>query len=221
MDLLFKKSFTIKLVIFISTVGFLMFQSSCKEKIVVNEQSLTAGWQIISSAKIDEDGKTLSSGQVSDKNWVDAKVPTTVLGALIDAGIYKDVFFADNLKKIPTEPFENPWWFKKQFSVDNFNSNNEELRLFIDGINYRANIWLNGELIASQDSIFGAFRQFEIDITNQAKPSNILVFEIIPPKPRDFYMGFVDWAPTPPDKYMGIYREVRLKRTGRVSLTCP
>ncbi|WP_020531834.1 glycoside hydrolase family 2 protein [Flexithrix dorotheae] len=204
-------------------IGLMTLISSCTETSTVHikETKLTDGWQIIAAAEIEEDGKQLTSGESPSGNWVETTVPTTIMGALTDAGVYKDPFFGDNLAKIPTEPFENPWWFKKEFNIDNFQSSQEELRLFIDGINYRANIWLNGQQIASQDTLFGAFRQFEIDITDLVKANNSLAFEIIPPKARDFYMGFVDWAPTPPDKYMGIYREVRLKRTGKVALDFP
>ena len=34
-------------------------------------------------------------------------------------------------------------------------------------------------------------------------------------------MGFVDWNPAPPDKNMGIWREVRVKSTGDVSINFP
>ena len=221
MNILAKKILNTITIISISAVGFLLFLSACTEKVVVEEQNFAAGWKIISSNELNADGKEITSKVFGADQWIEAKVPTTVLGALIDAGVYKDVFFADNLAKIPAEPFEDPWWFRKEFTMDDFNSAGEELRLFIDGINYRANIWLNGHQIASQDTIFGAFRQFEINITKYARESNVLALEIIPPQPRDFYMGFVDWAPTPPDKYMGIYREVRLKRTGKVALDHP
>ena len=221
MRFLFKKAINTVKVILISAIGFSIFLSSCKEGVKVEEQSLTDGWQIISSEDIEVDGKALTSSEHTSGNWIDAKVPTTVLGALIEAGVYKEPFYAKNLADIPSEPFENPWWFRTQFSIDGFHANKEQLRLFIDGINYRANFWLNGVQIASQDTLFGAFRQFEIDVTDVAQTANILAVEIIPPKPRDFYMGFVDWAPTPPDKYMGIYREVRLKRSGKVALDAP
>ena len=221
MNTFIKKSISFAKIIFISAVGLSIFLTSCSEKITVNEQSLTDGWKISSSEEISSDGKSLTTTGIDGNKWVSATVPTTVMGALVDAGIYKDIFFGDNLDKIPTELFEKSWWFRKEFAIDNFNPDAEQLRLFVDGINYRANIWLNGTQIASQDTLFGAFRQFEIDITNTAKASNILAFEILPPQPRDFYMGFVDWAPTPPDKYMGIYREVRVKRTGKVAIDFP
>ncbi len=204
-----------------SLVALALLISSCTEKPAIEELILTEGWKISSSAEVAADGKKLTTEHTTSSSWVGATVPTTVLGALVEAGVHKDPFFGDNLAKIPREPFENTWWFRKEFSLDNFNSDLEELRLFVDGINYRANIWLNGQQIASQDTLFGAFRQFNIDITNSVQASNILAFEIIPPKARDFYMGFVDWAPTPPDNYMGIYREVRLKRSGKVTLDFP
>jgi exo-1,4-beta-D-glucosaminidase len=199
-------------------LAYALLASSCSDAPVVDEIKLTDGWQIISSAETNFNGSTQSNEGFASEQWVEASVPTTVMGALTDAGIYENPFFGDNLAKIPTVPFEKPWWFRKVFFIENFNAQQESLRLLIDGINYRANIWLNGKQIASQDTLFGAFRQFEIDVTGLVQANNMLAFEIIPPKPRDFYMGFVDWAPTPPDKYMGIYREVRLRRSGKVAL---
>jgi exo-1,4-beta-D-glucosaminidase len=130
----YRKFFGIMLYSFIS---LLLLLSSCAQKPEVNEQNLTEGWQIISAADIDADGKALTSGAIQSEQWVNTTVPTTVLGALVESGVYKEPFFADNLAKIPTEPFENPWWYRKEFYIDNFNSNAEELRLLIDGINYR------------------------------------------------------------------------------------
>ena len=134
----------------------LLLLNACVQKPAVEEQKLSDGWQIISSADIDADGKELTTGSIKSARWVNTTVPATVLGALVESGVYKDPFFADNLAKIPTEPFENPWWYRKEFPIENWNPKNEQLRLFIDGINYRANIWLNGVQIASQDTLFGA-----------------------------------------------------------------
>ena len=33
--------------------------------------------------------------------------------------------------------------------------------LHLDGINYEANIWLNGKLVARRDQVIGMFRRFE------------------------------------------------------------
>jgi exo-1,4-beta-D-glucosaminidase len=201
---------------------FAIFSVSCKTGAKVEEQSLKEGWYLTSSKNIDKDGAALSSENIDVSSWTKTSIPATVLASLIEADVYKDVFYAKNLADIPAEPFEVPWWYRTTFDIDGFNQGKEELRIFVDGINYRANIWLNGKQVASEKTIYGAFNQFELDITDIAKAKgNILAIEIIPPKVRDFYMGFVDWAPTPPDHYMGIYREIRVKRSGKVSLDAP
>ncbi|GAG37725.1 unnamed protein product, partial [marine sediment metagenome] len=126
-----------------------------------------------------------------------------------------------NLEKIPTEPFEFSWWYRKEFDLQG-NKPFEHVRLEFDGINYKANIWLNGKQIASSDSILGAFRIFKLDITKTVKSGkNILAVEVFPPKPSDFTIGFVDWNPRPPDQNMGIWRPVKLHLNGPVSINNP
>ncbi|MCK9641604.1 MAG: hypothetical protein M0R39_17005 [Prolixibacteraceae bacterium] len=198
----------------------LLFLLSCHKPELVGEQLLSDNWSIISSKKTTLDGVALTNSNDFDQSqWIKTKVPATVMGALVDAGVIKDPFFGKNLESIPKTDFLDPWWFCTTFDLDGFSENHEVARLLLDGINYRTNIWLNGIQIASKDSVYGAFRQFDINISKQAKAKgNLLAIEIMPPKPRDFYMGFVDWAPTPPDNYMGIFREVHVKRTGLVSM---
>ena len=56
-----------------------------------------------------------------------------------------------------------------------------------------------------------------------AKPgeSISLAVEVYPPQPHDLSITLVDWAPMPPDKEMGIWREVRINATGPISLRYP
>jgi exo-1,4-beta-D-glucosaminidase len=192
---------------------------SCSTKIKIGETILSEGWAIAPTTEITENGKTLSSTTIDAEKWTKTTVPNTVMGALVEAGKYPDIFMGDNLAQVPAKQFESSWWFRNTFNLDDFDNKTEHLKLLIDGINYRANFWLNGKEIANKDSLFGAFRQFELNISEQVKSGeNILLVEVFPPQVRDFYMGFVDWAPTPPDHYMGIFREIRLKRSGKVSI---
>jgi exo-1,4-beta-D-glucosaminidase len=143
-------------------------------------------------------------------DWHPASVPTTVLAALANDGIYKDIFFGTNLAKISPAPFTNSWWFRKEFSISEAQAA-ENTDLIFDGINYRANVWLNGEQIADAQDTFGAFRIFRFDVSGQLKRGrNVLAVEIFPPQPGDFTMGFVDWNPKPPDREMGLWRPVKL-----------
>lgn len=194
---------------------------SCVQKSTMEELVLTDNWYIHSAEGLNQDGAALSVSPLTD-NWIETTLPATVLGALCNAGVYKDSFFGMNLEEIPVEQFKKPWWYLTSFDLSGFNPEKEQTKLLLDGINYSANVWLNGQLILSADTAFGAFRQFACDITNIAlKSGNNLAIEILPPQPGDFYMGFVDWAPVPPDHNMGIYRQVRIKRSGKASIDRP
>lgn len=202
------------------TALLLFTASSCLKSVRLEDKLLSDNWSIISSKMTDLDGAALTRSKDFDvSKWVKTKVPTTVMGALVEAGVIKDPFFGKNLENIPKTDFQDSWWFRTTFDLNGFNPDNEVARLILDGINYRANIWINGTKVASQDSVYGTFRRFDLNISKFVKAKgNILAIEIFPPRPRDFYMGFVDWAPTPPDNYMGIFREVYIKRTGMVSM---
>ena len=175
---------------------------------------LADGWKIQSADQLAQrqqtDGATISSDDFSARNWHPATVPSTVLAALVADGVYTDIFFGTNLAKIPRAPFTGPWWFRNEFDVhrDQAAANAD---LIFEGINYRANVWLNGHQIASTNDTFGSFRIFKFDVSGLLKPGrNVVAVEIFPPQAGDFTMGFVDWNPQPPDKEMGLWRPVKL-----------
>ena len=178
-------------------------------------------WHIVASSEVGNEVQELSKVDVDLEPWHDAKVPSTVLGTLVNNGIYKDPYFGMNLKEIPTKQFEQPWIYRTEFDIDEIELSKIAI-LQINGINYKANIWLNGVQVIDESILYGAYRQFQFDVSsflNQGK--NILVVEVIPPKPGDFTIGFVDWNPSPPDKNLGIFREVYLKFNGGVSIENP
>jgi exo-1,4-beta-D-glucosaminidase len=182
---------------------------------------LDDGWYIQSSAVNKETGEIISKPGFSFDGWYKTSVPTTVLAALVKNNLYEDIYFAKNLEKIPRDQFQQSWWYRKEFNLGTL-SFAANARLLFEGINYRANIWLNGKKAASADEIIGSFRIFDIDITSLIHAGkNILAVEVFPPKPGDFTIGFVDWNPTPPDKNMGLWREVKLCLSGPVSLNHP
>jgi exo-1,4-beta-D-glucosaminidase len=168
--------------------------------------------------QIEPDGAAISSNQFPVSDWQPATVPTTVLGALVNDGVYTNIYFGTNLDKIPRAPFLKPWWFRTKFSVSKQQAA-ENADLIFDGINYRANAWLNGKQIAATNEMFGAFRIFKLDVSGKLESGkNVLAVEIFPPQPGDFTMGFVDWNPWPPDRGMGLFRPVKLHFYKTVSL---
>src|SRR6202012_2155412 len=97
------------------------------------------------------------------------------------------------------------------------------LWLHFNGINYRADIWLNGKKIADRTQIVGAYRTYDLDISAAAEPGkpNVLAVETFAPTEKDLGINWVDWNPSPPDKDMGLWGSVSLVTTGAVTLRSP
>lgn len=179
---------------------------------------LKENWFVQSSANISATGSEISGHGLVLNGWYKTSVPSTVMGALTRNGFYKDIFIGDNYAHADAKPFDSSWWFRKQFDAP-VTKHGQHVTLHFDGINYYANIWLNGRLLASRDSIYGTFRRFDFDITQLLHDkNNVLAVEIFKAKPGDFNLGFVDWNPRPLDENMGIWREVYLKISGAVSI---
>ena len=182
------------------------------------EQLLKAGWSIRSSSEVSAKPEELSKPVFDTSGWCATTVPNTVLAALVRCGVYRDPYFGKNLTTISYEPFQVSWWYRNKFDLDPA-TRLENVRLIFDGINYSANIFLNGKKIASADEVSGAFKRFDFDITSVVRrKGNVLSVQVFPPKPGDLTIGFVDWNPVPPDRNMGLFREVKVKSTGLVSL---
>ncbi|MDT7828819.1 glycoside hydrolase family 2 TIM barrel-domain containing protein [Pricia sp. S334] len=172
---------------------------------------LSQHWRIRSSRDVSDAGSVISSPGRKIDHWIDAEVPSTVLGALVDAEIVKDPFVGDNLKNIATEQFEVSWWYATDFTLDTDQAESFAVLKF-EGINYKAQVWLNGKQIAGPSEINGAYRRTSFEVSkNIVKGRNFLAVEVLPPKPGDFSTGYVDWNPAPPDGNMGIFRPVSLR----------
>jgi exo-1,4-beta-D-glucosaminidase len=192
---------------------------------------LRNNWAIQSSSQIKEDGKVISSQAFKPEKWYPATVPSTVLGTLVENKVYPDPYFGTNIEslpgfikdrrgEIPTDsPFKVAWWYRTVFNLpSDYKGRNTWLKLH--SINYKANIWLNGHLIADTTSIEGAYRLYNLNISEfaLAGDKNCLALEIFPPKGTDLTITWVDWNPTPPDRGMGIWYDVAIHSTGQVAI---
>lgn len=185
------------------------------------EITLSDNWRIQSSESVSEKGAVISSIITNTNSWFPAKVPSTVLGTLVANGIYKNPYYGENLKEIPTHVFKVPWWYTTNFQLEAEQVKNFATLKF-HGINYKANVWLNGQLIADTQAIDGAYRITSFPVGDFIQEgTNILAIEVIPPKPGDFSTGFVDWNPAPPDGNMGIFRPVTLHLHGEIHIENP
>ena len=144
-----------------------------------------------------------------------ASVPCTVAGALMDAGALPgDVLEGDNYSTLDSAMFAGAWKFSTSFRAQK----NHSYTLRFDGLNYYADIWLNGEQLASKDTTFGVFCVREFDISKLVRRRNRLEIRLERARPGDLNIGFVDWNPAPPDASMGIVRDVVLKSYTQVEM---
>jgi beta-mannosidase len=173
--------------------------------------------------------------------WYTALVPGTVLGTLVSQGVYPDPLYGNTIAAIPDLAGENRhYWFRTEFDLG-LEDQGQRVWLTLHGINYRADVWVNGEPVGA---MVGAFRRGVFDITAQAVSpgANALAVCIHPndfpgtvhhrtsttsiPNGGDILqdgptfactVGW-DWIPTIPDRGMGIWREVTVQTTGPVVL---
>ena len=150
--------------------------------------------------------------------WIPAQVPGTLMGTLTANGIEPEALTADDYAKINKTQFDKSWKYRTTFELKQLNEG-EHAVLSFDGISYRANVWLNGKQIANSKEMYGPFRQFEFDVTNEIAGDNKLEVEVFRAQPGEPNIGFADWNPRPADESMGIFREVHVKTCGPVALS--
>jgi exo-1,4-beta-D-glucosaminidase len=205
---------------------------------------LKDNWEIQSSAVTNQSGSKISTiGFQSDK-WYPVTVPTTVLAALVENKVYPDPFYGENLKSIPgyksgswlsmpkDSPFRPSWWYRTKFTIPS-DWAGQYMTLHLNGINLKANVWLNGHLIADTLSVAGMFRRFEFDINEWGKAGaeNSLAIEVYGPgripdvkyytKQVEATTGWDDHNPQPPDLNMGVWQDVFISAEGPVSIRNP
>ena len=200
---------------------------------------LGENWFIQSSSYVRAEGSAVSTVGFPTSDWYPARLPSTVLSALVEDKVYPDPYTGMNLRSIPgttypifedfsnimmppASPFRQAWWYRTEFKLP-LEYRGKTVWLGFDGINYRAHVWMNGVQIASSEKLAGTWRLFEFDVTAAAKPGQInsLAVEVFPPQPHDLAITLVDWAPMPPDKEMGIWRDVHIRATGPIALRYP
>jgi exo-1,4-beta-D-glucosaminidase len=82
---------------------------------------------------------------------------------------------------------------------------------------------LNGKQLARSEDVAGAWRTYEFNITDAALlgKTNVLAVQVFSPTDTDLAITFVDWNPAPPDKNMGLFRDVDIATSGPVALRYP
>ena len=194
---------------------------------------------------LSEDGSYRITGgwelrEAGTEEWIDAIVPGTVLTSLVAAGIYPDPYYGLNNLAIPDDLCRKDWWYRTELPLTEELLSRKRLELLFEGINYRADVWLNGVRLGRID---GAFARGRFDITPISRKENTLEVHIYPPQnpgipheqsartgrgpnggvlcldgPTFISSEGWDWVPGVRDRNIGIWQDVRLLPTEGVTL---
>ena len=194
-------------------------------------------FRLQAAPKVKEDGAALSKPGYDASSWYAATVPGTVLTTLVDRGVYPDPDFGLNNMAIPESLARQSYWYRNEFDLP-ADLAGKHLRLNFAGINYLAEVWLNGERLGE---IKGAFIRGLFDV--RLGKRNALAIKVTPP----FHPGipheqsmlagagenggmqaldgptFIasegwDWMPGVRDRNTGLWRNVTLEASGAVRL---
>ena len=192
-----------------------------------NVWEITSGWEMCEGDKVMTD------------DWYNATVPGTVLRTLVNQGVYPDPYYGLNNLSIPEDLCRKDWWYRCSFELSEDMLAKESLELLFNGINYKADIWFNGQKLGS---IAGAFIRGRFDITDLAAAENNLAVHIYPPAnpgvpheqspsagggknggalcldgPTFICSEGWDWMPGVRDRNIGIWQDVQLIATDGIS----
>lgn len=214
------------------------------EKITACDYIITSGWEMAEERKVIPAIHSLFSPECNTSEWYNATVPGTVLTTLVDQGVYPDPLFGLNNMYIPDTLCRTDWWYRRILDLPE-GVGGKNLWLLFNGINYRAEIWMNGVLLGRID---GAFSRGLFNITGTVRydSPNVIAVHIFPPSnpgiPHEESLStgpgpnggqlcmdgptFIasegwDWVPAIRDRNIGIWQDVKLRVTGPVTLSDP
>src|SRR6201996_6182608 len=185
-------------------------------------------WQMQSALKDPSPAATISQDKFEPKGWYKISVPSTIIAGLLANKVYDfDPFYGMNFEKLNDPALDKPWWFRKEFELP-ASEKGKNVVLKLHGVNYKANVWLNGVLIADSTKIKGPFRIIDLDVTKQIKSTgnNVLALEITRPftpnkQKGDLAIDYADWIHYPPDYNAGIVNDVEIKVYDKVGIQYP
>jgi hypothetical protein len=199
-------------------------------------------WRVQRDSLIAAGGDALSKPGFQDRDWLVATVPGTVLTSYLNAGAVPDLNYGDNQLMISDSYFQADFWYRTEFTMPR-TAAGRHLWLNFDGINWKADVFLNGEKIGR---IEGAFIRGRFDVTGRVRPgANALAVRIekvaTPGSTKEktalspglnggalgadnpTYHASIgwDWIPPVRGRNTGIWAGVYLDSTGPVAIESP
>ena len=207
-----------------------------------NRLPLHGGDWLLKRAEATDKGENISSSKTEGDGWIMATVPGTALMSYVNIGALPDPNVADNLENASESFFNSNFWYRRTFSVPE-KMKGKHVFLCFDGINWKANVFLNGKRV---NRIEGAFMRSRTDITEMLREgTNVLAVEVIKPDniggtkektyaTTDINGGMLgadnptfhasigwDWISSVRGRETGIWNDVFLSAEGSVTISDP
>lgn len=200
---------------------------------------ISGGWQLRAAGEVADTGAEISAPGYPAAGWIDATVPGTVLTSLVDQGIYPEPTYGLNNLVIPESLNRQDYWYRTEFTLPAAAAG-DRAELIFHGINYCADVWINGRQLGS---IRGAFRRGRFDLGNLVRPGDRVALAVrVSPVPHPgipheeslaagagpnggamcfdgptfFCTEGWDWIPGIRDRCTGIWQPVELRVGGPV-----
>lgn len=207
----------------------------------VNPWRLRGGWRLASAPLVRFGGEEISKPGFDTRTWWVATVPGTVLTTLVDRGVYPDPDYGLNNLAIPESLAHQDYWYRVEFNTP-ADARGKRLTLTFEGINYAAEVWLNGRRLGD---FAGAFVRGRFDVTARVNASGLngLAVRVSPPPhpgiaheqsikagpgenggmqtldgPTFSATEGWDWIPGIRDRNTGIWQDVTLTAAGPVDV---
>ncbi|MCX6255613.1 MAG: discoidin domain-containing protein [Bacteroidia bacterium] len=224
--------------------GGLLAKPKASPEISNNRMYLIGGnWKIQRSSEVTSTGENISQPGFVNDDWVVATVPGTALVSYWNAGALPDPNFGDNQLMISESFFNSDFWYRNEFVIPS-SFKGERMFLNFDGINWKADVFVNGK---KSGRIEGAFIRGKFDVTDLIIPgqknaiavliiknANIGVIKEQTALSTDKNGGILgadnptyhasigwDWIPTIRGRNIGIWNDVFLNITGAVTIEDP
>ena len=201
------------------------------------------GWRLQRDSLVAADGAALSRPGFVDKDWLVATVPATVLSSYWNAGAIPDPNYGDNLNAISDSFFYADFWYRNEFVAPALASGRHAW-LHFRGINWKADVYLNGELVGHVDGGFmrglfdvtktlkpGARNAIAVRIHKNATPGSVKEKTWESPDPNGGAIGADDptyhatagwdWIPSVRGRDIGIWSDIYLDSSGPVTIDKP
>ncbi len=120
-------------------------------------------WRVQRASLVSITGEKFATPGFDDKDWMIATVPGTVLTSYLNDGAIPNPDFGDNQYAISDSFFCADFWYRNEFNVPAEERPGEHTWLNFDGINWKAEVFVNGHRVGQID---GGFMRGRFDVSS-------------------------------------------------------